>query len=145
MKSQNLAKLKTDVLDIYSPSVLDVDLEKGKSETAKCNDEALGSLKSEDPLSRALQREISLHVGGKFMQLLMSNTFEFPKFTSRDKCMTERVFDTPTNRTRKYKRSTSFNSRRVVLLFSVLSSMGTIILIYLTLRVRQITEASANM
>lgn len=49
VKSQNPVTLKTDILDIYTP--LDVDLEKGKSETTKSNDEALGSLKSEDPLT----------------------------------------------------------------------------------------------
>ncbi|KAL6523681.1 hypothetical protein OROGR_017284 [Orobanche gracilis] len=92
-----------------------------------------------------LPREICLQIGGKLMQLLMNHGTELPKFTSRDRFVTERVNDMPNNRSRKFKRSASFNSRRVVLLFSVLSSMGTIVLIYLTLRVRlQISDASGN-
>lgn len=138
-KSQNHTSIKVDVMDIYATSILDTDIEKGKVEPPKSNDEAAGNLKTEDSLTRALQREISLHVGGRFMQLLTNNCLELPKFSPRD-----RVFDTPSNRSRKYKRSSSFNSRRVVFLFSILSSIGTIILIYLTLRVRQIADASAN-
>ncbi|KAL3527736.1 hypothetical protein ACH5RR_012392 [Cinchona calisaya] len=146
-KCQNHTSLKVDAMDIYATSTLDTDIEKGKLETPKSNDEAVGNLKTEDSLTffqRALQREISLRIGGKFMQLLMNNSLELPKFFPRDKCMTERIFETPTSRSRKFKRSASFNSRRVVFLFSILSSMGTIILIYLTLRVRQIADASSN-
>lgn len=146
-KCQNYPSVKVDVMDIYESSILDTDVEKGKLEIPQSNGEVVGDSKPEDSLKyfqRALQREINFHVGGKFMQLLMNNNLELPKFSPRDKCMTERVFDTPTNRSRKYKRSTSFNSRRVVFLFSILSSVGTIILIYLTLRVRQIGDASAN-
>lgn len=51
VKCQNHANLKTDVMDIYAASMLDVDLEVGKLATAKCNDETLGSLKTEDPLT----------------------------------------------------------------------------------------------
>ncbi|XP_027076540.1 uncharacterized protein [Coffea arabica] len=146
-KCQNYPSVKVDVMDIYESSILDTDVEKGKLEIPQSNGEVVGDSKPEDSLKyfqRALQREINFHVGGKFMQLLMNNNLELPKFSPRDKCMTERVFDTPTNRSRKYKRSASFNSRRVVFLFSILSSVGTIILIYLTLRVRQIGDASAN-
>ncbi|VVB03843.1 unnamed protein product [Arabis nemorensis] len=50
---------------------------------------------------------------------------------------TERCHDAPTNRWRKYKRAASFDSRKIVILFSILSSVGTLILIYLTLRVKQ--------
>ncbi|KAL2551379.1 hypothetical protein Fot_04998 [Forsythia ovata] len=141
---QSDTNLKMDDVNNYAPCILDVDIEKGMAHNPKTNDESVGNLKTDDSLVRALQREISLQVGGKFMQLLMNHGSDLPKFASRDKYLIERVYDTPTNRSRKYKRSASFNSRRVVLLFSVLSSMGTIILIYLTLRVKQNGDGSGN-
>ncbi|RID77149.1 hypothetical protein BRARA_A00079 [Brassica rapa] len=45
---------------------------------------------------------------------------------------------------RRYKRAASFDSRKIVILFSILSSVGTLILIYLTLRVRQNGDNSFN-
>nr|GMC59596.1 uncharacterized protein LOC109180602 isoform X3 [Ipomoea batatas] len=130
-------KQKMNNTENYATYV-DVDIEKGKLEVpkAKCADETAGSLKMEDSLVRILQREITSQLGGKFMQLLMNNSLELPKLISRDKCVNEKSYDMSTNRLRKYKRSASFNSRRVVLLFSILSSMGTLVLIYLTLRVK---------
>ncbi|KAL2521545.1 hypothetical protein Fot_25561 [Forsythia ovata] len=138
------ANLKMDKANNYAPCILDVDIEKGKSENPNPSDESVEHLKTNDSFARTLQREISLLTGGKFMQLLMNHSSELPKFTSGDKFLTERVYDTLTNRSRKYKRSASFNSRRVVLLFSVLSIMGTIILIYLTLRMWLIGDGSGN-
>ncbi|KAH1073292.1 hypothetical protein J1N35_025620 [Gossypium stocksii] len=38
---------------------------------------------------------------------------------SEDKSSTERVHDAPTNRWRRYKRAASFDSRKIVLLFSI--------------------------
>ncbi|XAR62286.1 hypothetical protein NMG60_11016993 [Bertholletia excelsa] len=78
----------------------------------------------------------TMDIGEKFMKLLVNGSFVLPKFTSTDKSACERVHDTPNNRIRKYKCTTSFNSRRVVPFFSVLSSMGTMVLIYMTLRGR---------
>ncbi|XP_057495193.1 uncharacterized protein LOC130780273 isoform X1 [Actinidia eriantha] len=138
MYCQNHISLDMDNADAYLPCIVDMDIEKGNSGAPKTNDEAVEKLKIECPLTKALQRQISLQIGEKFLQLLMNDSFVLPKYTSRDKPMTEKVHETPNNRARKYKRSASFNSRKVVLLFSVLSSMGTMILIYLTLRVRQI-------
>ncbi|XP_057495194.1 uncharacterized protein LOC130780273 isoform X2 [Actinidia eriantha] len=134
MYCQNHISLDMDNADAYLPCIVDMDIEKGNSGAPKTNDEAVEKLKIECPLTR----QISLQIGEKFLQLLMNDSFVLPKYTSRDKPMTEKVHETPNNRARKYKRSASFNSRKVVLLFSVLSSMGTMILIYLTLRVRQI-------
>ncbi|KAL8475101.1 hypothetical protein ACS0TY_031507 [Phlomoides rotata] len=131
--------LEVDEVHNLATCVVDVDIEKGKGEILKFSDDCVANLKSDDSLARVLQREICLQVGGKFMQLLMKHGTELPKFASR-----ERAYDTPANRSRKFKRSSSFNSRRVLLMFSVLSSMGTIILIYLTLRVRQISDGSGN-
>ncbi|KAL1568051.1 hypothetical protein AAHA92_03458 [Salvia divinorum] len=134
----NHANLEVDEENNYAPCVLDIDIEKGMTESLKSNDKTVGNLKSDDSLPKALPRDICL-LGGKFMQLLMNHGIELPKFTSR-----ERVYDTASSRSRKYKRSQSFNSRRVLLLFSVMSSMGTIILIYLTLRVRLISDGYGN-
>ncbi|KAK4366739.1 hypothetical protein RND71_014619 [Anisodus tanguticus] len=134
----NHANLKNDSTDGYG--CLAIDIEKGKLEASKSTDEMSGNVKTDDCISR----EISSLMGGKFIQLLMNNSFELPKFAWKDKFLTEKVYDTPSNRLRKYKRSVSFNSRRVVLLFSFLSSMGTIILIYLTLRVRMSGDWAAN-
>ncbi|MCD7469074.1 hypothetical protein HAX54_007716 [Datura stramonium] len=140
----NHANQKNDDTDVYDSYCLAIDIEKGKFEAPKSTEEMSGTVKTDDCISRMFQREISSLMGGKFMQLLMNNSFELPKFSCKDKCLTEKVYDTPSNRLRKYKRSASFNSRRVVLLFSVLSSMGTIILIYLTLRVRMSGDWAAN-
>nr|GMD51595.1 uncharacterized protein LOC109172456 isoform X2 [Ipomoea batatas] len=126
--------------DNYVPYILDINVEKGKLEAPKCAYGTARNLKTED----CLAREIASQLGGKLMQLLMNNSVELPKFASRDKCVTEKTCDTLTNRLRKYKRSASFNSRRVVLLFSILSIMGTIILIYLTLRVKQIGDGDGD-
>ncbi|GAA0146885.1 hypothetical protein LIER_42929 [Lithospermum erythrorhizon] len=147
LSSQSNAQGKMVKEACSAPSVLDVDIEKGLIESPKSNDEAAEHMKMESTFLRAVQREISLQIGGKFMQLLMNKSVDLPKFSPRDKVAGERIYDASINRSRKYKRSASFNSfnsRRIVLLFSVLSIMGTMILIYLTLRVRQVTDAAAS-
>ncbi|XP_052195179.1 uncharacterized protein LOC127803166 [Diospyros lotus] len=138
---KNYINLGMENAGAYSPFVMEMDIEKGSPGTLTTNDEAVEKLKIEGPithLERALQKQIGLQIGEKCMHLLMNDSLALPKFISRDKSATERVHETPNNRTRKYKRSASFNSRKIVLLFSILSSMGTMILIYLTLRVKQI-------
>lgn len=123
---------------------IDVDIEKGMVDASKanCGDETSGNLKVDDSsLARVMQREITSQLLGKLMQLFMNNSIELPKLFSREKSMNEKCYDMATGRLRKYKRSASFNSRKVVLLFSILSSMGTLVLIFLTLRVRQIAES----
>ncbi|KAJ7956816.1 Adenine deaminase [Quillaja saponaria] len=85
----------------------------------------------EENFQRMLQGQVDLLVSGKPMQLLMNF------ITSRDKSVIERIHDIPNNRWRRYKRTASFDSRKIALLFSILSSLGTLVLIYLTLRVRQ--------
>ncbi|XP_015382616.1 uncharacterized protein LOC102620656 isoform X3 [Citrus sinensis] len=103
--------------DAYSSCIVDINIEKENLETLKSNDETFGSIKSEGVhMQKVLQRQASLNI---------------------DKSPTERTHDAPTNRWRRYRRAASFDSRKVVLLFSILSSLGTLILIYLTLRVRQ--------
>ncbi|XP_075084354.1 uncharacterized protein LOC107784148 isoform X1 [Nicotiana tabacum] len=141
---RNHANLKNGSTDVDGSYILDIDTEKGKSEAPKSIQEMGGNVKTDDCIARMLQREIASLMGGKFMQLLMNHSVELPKFACKDKCLTEKVYDASSNRLRKYKRSASFNSRRVVLLFSFLSSMGTIILIYLTLRVRMSIDGAGN-
>ncbi|XP_010531374.1 PREDICTED: uncharacterized protein LOC104807691 [Tarenaya hassleriana] len=103
--------------DSYQSCIVDINVEKGSAETVKSHDEVVGSVKSESVhTQKVLQRQASL---------------------STDKAVSERCHDAPTNRWRKYKRAASFDSRKVVILFSLLSSVGTLILIYLTLRVKQ--------
>ncbi|EOX92104.1 hypothetical protein QUC31_003459 [Theobroma cacao] len=118
LSCQNCIDLKVDTEDDYSSCILDINIEKENSDILKSSNETVGNTKSEGVvthLQKVLQRQASLV----------------------DKSSTERVHDAPTNRWRRYKRAASFDSRKIVLLFSILSSVGTLILIYLTLRVRQ--------
>ncbi|XP_076904177.1 uncharacterized protein LOC143559521 isoform X2 [Bidens hawaiensis] len=111
--------------DYSKCSEKDVDIEKGKSGS---NKESVGNLKNEE------EHMISFEMGGKYMQFLMNHSLILPKFSTRGEAP----------RMRKYKRTPSFNSRKVALMFSLLSSLGTIILIYLTLRVRQMDDSSTG-
>ncbi|KAE8671518.1 hypothetical protein F3Y22_tig00111947pilonHSYRG00193 [Hibiscus syriacus] len=119
LSCQSCIDLKVDGEDGYSSCILDINIEEDSPETLKTKDETVGNLKSEGVvthLQKVLQRQGSLIA---------------------EKSSTERVHDAPTNRWRRYKRAASFDSRKIVLLFSILSSLGSLILIYLTLRVRQ--------
>ncbi|KAK8717334.1 hypothetical protein V6N13_044605 [Hibiscus sabdariffa] len=119
LSCQSCIDLKVDGEDGYSSCILDINIEKETPDTLKSSDETVGNLKSEGVvthLQKVLQRQASLIA---------------------EKSSTERVHDAPMNRWRRYKRAASFDSRKIVLLFSILSSVGTLILIYLTLRVSQ--------
>ncbi|KAL5820221.1 hypothetical protein ACOSQ3_022103 [Xanthoceras sorbifolium] len=114
---QNCIDLQMKSADAYSSCIVDINVDKEIPETLKTNDEVVGSIKSEGMhMQKVLQRQASLNI---------------------DKSLTERIHDAPINRWRRYRRAASFDSRKVVILFSVLSSLGTLVLIYLTLRVRQ--------
>ncbi|KAJ4715720.1 Adenine deaminase [Melia azedarach] len=116
---QKCIDLQMKSADTYSSCIVDINIEKGSLETLKSNDETVGSIKNEGivtHMQKVLQRQASLNI---------------------DKSPSERTHDAPANRWRRYRRAASFDSRKVVLLFSILSSLGTLILIYLTLRVRQ--------
>ncbi|KAK3224308.1 hypothetical protein Dsin_011333 [Dipteronia sinensis] len=116
---QNCIDLQMKSADAYSLCIVDINVDKENPETLKTNDEIVGNVKSEGMVShmqKVLQRQASLNI---------------------DKSLTEGIHDTPINRWRRYRRAASFDSRKVVLLFSFLSSLGTLVLIYLTLRVRQ--------
>ncbi|XP_071732304.1 uncharacterized protein [Rutidosis leptorrhynchoides] len=142
LSNQSYINMMVENAVAYSTCVVDVDNEKGRSETGN-NEEAVVNSKTDEVLTKSLQKQISFDMGGKYMQLLMNHSLMLSKFSTRDKIVGEKVLDAP--RSRKYKRaSVTFNSRKVVLLFSVLSSFGTMILIYLTLRVRQIGDTSIH-
>ncbi|GAV84778.1 hypothetical protein CFOL_v3_28220 [Cephalotus follicularis] len=135
--------LRIENVDAYSPCIVDIDIEKENLETLKSIEETVGSIKKEGVvthLQKVLQRQSSFKAGGKFLQILMNHGLMLLKFTSKDKSLTDRIHDAPNNRWRKYKRAASFDSRKIVLMFSILSIMGTLVLIYLTLRVRQTGE-----
>ncbi|CAA2993400.1 Hypothetical predicted protein [Olea europaea subsp. europaea] len=124
----NYNNLKMDEANSSASFVSNVDIEKGMPESGK----SVVNLKHDDSLARELLTEITLWVRGKFVQPLMNHR-------------PERVRDKPTtNGSRKYKRLVSLNSRRVLLLFSALSSVGTVILIYLTLRMRLTGDVSGT-
>ncbi|KAJ8765779.1 hypothetical protein K2173_014901 [Erythroxylum novogranatense] len=141
---QNFVNLQMENAEAYSPCVVDIELDLESSGKTKLDDETAGSIKSGGLLTGMLIRQASQKIFYSFMQLFTNQSSTLMKLISRDKSFTERIQDTPNNRLRRYKRSASFDSRKIVLLFSILSSLGTLILIYLTLRVRQSVEVFVN-
>ncbi|PIA52162.1 hypothetical protein AQUCO_01000205v1 [Aquilegia coerulea] len=142
--SKNCTILQIGSEDRYCPCDVATDVKKELSETPSTGDRTIASLtRTESSLSRTPRGKISLQIGEKIMQLLMNDSNMLVKCTSGDK-LAERVPDTPNSRWRRYKRAASFDSRKVVLLFSILSSFGTLVLIYLTLRVKQIDDGFAH-
>ncbi|GAB4848694.1 hypothetical protein Ancab_003419 [Ancistrocladus abbreviatus] len=123
---------------------VNLDIEKGNSGTRKINEETGGSIQTEIALTKALRRQNSLQPGGGYVPPLMNHILMLLNFDPKDKTTTEKAHDAANNKWRKYKRAASFDSRQIVLLFSVLSSMGTIVLIYLTLRARQVADGFAR-
>ncbi|KAM1611593.1 hypothetical protein ACFX1Z_000364 [Malus domestica] len=90
------------------------DLEKGYIQAPESKEEAVESLKREGLLARVFWRQASLKVGGKLLQLLFNHG------TSRDNPVTEKIHEAPNNRWKRCKRTASFDSRKVVILFSIL-------------------------
>ncbi|CAH8369350.1 unnamed protein product [Eruca vesicaria subsp. sativa] len=96
-KTQNRINVLLGGTDSYQSCVVDINVEKGNGAEAK---EVVASLKSESVhMQKVLQRQASL---------------------STDKAISERCHDAPTNRWRRYKRAASFDSRKIVILFSIL-------------------------
>ncbi|XP_050208337.1 uncharacterized protein LOC126657659 [Mercurialis annua] len=144
LKCQNFIGLQMESPDAYSPCIVDIDIEMENCEKVKAVDETIGSTKTEGLLTGVLQRQASIKTRGRLMQLLTDHSSTLMNLISKQKSFNERVHDVPNNRWRKYKRAASFDSRKVVLFFSILSSLGTLILIYLTLRVRQTADGYVN-
>ncbi|XP_062099531.1 uncharacterized protein LOC133805371 isoform X2 [Humulus lupulus] len=138
LNSQNSTDLKMNSTQTYSSCVVDIDVEKMSLKVPESDEKAVESLKSVSVflyLQRVWWRQASVTIGAKLIQLLMNYG------NSRDKTGVERVHETPNNQWRRYKRAASFDSRKVVLLFSILSIFGTLILIFLTLKVRQSADS----
>ncbi|TXG60668.1 hypothetical protein EZV62_015241 [Acer yangbiense] len=138
---QNCIDLQMKSTDAYSSCIVDINVDKENPETLKTNDEIVGNAKSEGMVSVIL-RWIVAYAKGVAETSKLEYRWEnilaiFLLIMAYDKSLTERIHDAPVNRWRRYRRAASFDSRKVVLLFSFLSSLGTLVLIYLTLRVRQ--------
>lgn len=146
MKHENKVSVPMGKIEAFPHCIMDMDIGNGDTRMLRNNSDNVEKLKieemikNESPLMKVLQRQISLPVGEKLFQLLTSDRFVLPKFNCTDKSASEKLHETPTYRSRKYKRSASFSSRKVVFMFSLLSSLGTLVLIYLTLRVRQMGD-----
>ncbi|AES72197.1 hypothetical protein MtrunA17_Chr3g0123961 [Medicago truncatula] len=128
---QNSIDFQMNRKDIYAQCIVDIPNVNGNSVSPESYDDGVESFKTGNSPKSVLWRESSLKAGAKLMQSLVNLG------SPRDKPVTEKLHDLPSNKWRRYKRSTSFDSRKVALLFSILSSLGTLVLIYLTLRVRQ--------
>ncbi|EXB29450.1 hypothetical protein L484_022121 [Morus notabilis] len=134
LNCQNCIDFQMTSADTYSSCVVDIDMERESLQVPESNEKTVEILKTESApihLQKALRRQASINVGEKLIQLLVNYGTTSP----RDK--TDRVHEVTNNHWRRYKRATSFDSRKIVLLFSILSSVGTLVLIYLTLKVRQ--------
>ncbi|XP_048128760.1 uncharacterized protein LOC115738866 isoform X2 [Rhodamnia argentea] len=118
--------------EAYSQCVIDIDIKKETVEESKPHEESHGNKNS----ASLLARQVSLKTGEKLAQLLMDHSAMFLKLPSKEKPVIEKFHDSSNNRWRRYKRAASFDSRKIVIFFSILSSFGTLVLIYLTLRVR---------
>ncbi|KAK8556688.1 hypothetical protein V6N13_064704 [Hibiscus sabdariffa] len=102
LSCHNCIDLKVDKEDAYSSCILDINIEKEIPDILVSRDEIFGNSKTEGVLThlqKVLQRQSSLNI---------------------EKSSTERVQDAPMNRWRRYKRAASFDSRKIVLLFSIL-------------------------
>lgn len=128
---QNCIDFEMKSEDMYSQCTIDIPNVNGNSVSPESYEEGVESFKTGNSPTSVLWRESSLKAGAKLTQSLVNLS------NPRDKPVTEKLHDLPSNKWRRYKRSTSFDSRKVALLFSILSSLGTLVLIYLTLRVRQ--------
>ncbi|XP_054822301.1 uncharacterized protein LOC129320746 [Prosopis cineraria] len=117
--------------EVCSSCPVDIPIVNGNSISPESYEEGVESFKAKNLLSTVLWRQASLKIGGKLTQILTNLT------TSRAASVTDKAYDLPSIRWRRYKRSASFDSRKVALLFSILSSVGSLVLIYLTLKVRQ--------
>ncbi|KAH0693471.1 hypothetical protein KY285_020568 [Solanum tuberosum] len=81
----NHANLKNDSSDAYGSYCLAIDIDKRKFDAPKSIEEMNGNVKTDDYVSSMFQREISSLMGGKFMQQMMNNSFELPKFACKGK------------------------------------------------------------
>ncbi|XP_042477003.1 uncharacterized protein LOC122058388 isoform X2 [Macadamia integrifolia] len=130
--SMEFFSFEMESADRCSSCSVDINIEETLG-NPKTEEQSVHHVKTESALTRASQRMIGMQIGGKILQLLLNQSLTLLKSSSREKSMTEGAHDTPSSRWRRYKRAASLDSRKVVIFFSVLSIMGTLLLIYLTL------------
>ncbi|KAM7276300.1 hypothetical protein ACFE04_018166 [Oxalis oulophora] len=109
--------------DPYSSCIMDIDLENANSEKLKCVEDTAAVINTESVLThfhKVLQRQTSFKTGEKILQILMNHGLMLLKLTARDKSLAEKVHEVPNNRMRRCKRVTWFDSRKIVLMFSIL-------------------------
>ncbi|KAJ6733569.1 PROTEIN putative-RELATED [Salix koriyanagi] len=116
----NFIDLQMESEDSYSPCILDIDIEMETIAKPKSGDMTVGSIENKDPVIGVVQRQANLKTCGRFMQLFTNHGSSLLKLISKDKSFGERVHETPNNRWRRYKRTSSFDSRKIVLLFSIM-------------------------
>ncbi|XP_068642996.1 uncharacterized protein [Aristolochia californica] len=124
--------------DKFSPCRVGIDIREEPLEMAKTKVANLESpYRTDGALKRVLLRKSSLQKGVKVMQFLLDQSSVLLRCSSKDKTNNTRAFEAPSYH---WQRNKYFliDSRKVVLFFSILSSLGTMILIYLTLRIKHI-------
>ncbi|KAK4264916.1 hypothetical protein QN277_026032 [Acacia crassicarpa] len=117
LNCQNCFDFGMESQEGYSPCIIDMPSGNENSISPQSNEEGVESFKTKNLLAKLFWRQASF------------------KFSGKDKSVAEKVHDMPNNKCRRLKRSASFDSRKVAFLFSILSSLGSLVLIYLTLRI----------
>ncbi|KAH9611528.1 hypothetical protein KSS87_003423 [Heliosperma pusillum] len=127
-----------DISDQFLPFVVTVDIEQGSTDVLETNRDTCCNIKAETALTKPMRRQNSFQMGGEPIQPLVNHILMLLNFDAKEKQGLEHSHEGASNRGRKCKRPSLFDSRHIVILFSILSSIGTLVLIYLTLRVRQV-------
>ncbi|BBH05712.1 hypothetical protein Prudu_017183 [Prunus dulcis] len=127
---QNGIDSQANMADSHPPCIIEIDLEKGCIQAPESEEEAIESLKREGLLTRVFRRQASLKVGGKLMHLLFNHG------TSRDnQCLRNFM---------KHQTTGGEDANALPhLIPEKSSSLGTLVLIYLTLRVRQSADVTS--
>ncbi|KAK9670446.1 hypothetical protein RND81_13G202600 [Saponaria officinalis] len=130
-----------DISDPFPPFVVTVDMEPCRTDVSETNQNTCDNIKTDISSTKPLRRQNSIQIRGESIQPLVNHILMLLKFDAKEKTGLERAYDgANSNRWRKCKRLSLFDSRQIVIAFSVLSSMGTLLLIYLTLRVTQVNH-----
>ncbi|XP_068638693.1 uncharacterized protein [Aristolochia californica] len=130
--------------DKFSSCGVGIDIRDEPWQTAKTKDEHLGSsYRTDGAPKRILLRKSSLQKGVRVMQFLLDQSSVLLRCSSKDKTNNSRAVEAPGYHWRRNKHSL-IDSRKIALFFSILSSMGTMILIYLTLRIKHISDEHAG-
>ncbi|XP_028803044.1 uncharacterized protein LOC114758183 isoform X1 [Neltuma alba] len=140
---QNCFDFRVESEEGYSPCIIDMPSGNENSVSSQSYEEGVESLKSENLLSRLFWRQANFKSSGRAGFFSRLDAFLTVTCKLTDKSVTEKVHDMPNNKCRRLKRSASFDSRKVAFLFSILSSLGSLVLIYLTLRIRQKAKYTA--